>query len=167
LAEENKILRAAIGWRGRTLSAFGLILPLSLVAIAAIAAEPAAVPDERLTPGLIATTNATEACAGGPGEYSRHHRVWHNNVSTGYGLPLSAMGTVEDDDRMPVCLGGDNDSPLNHWPQPLSSAREKDQLEAAVCRMVFDEHSVPLADAQRLFLGDWREAFRRVFGHDP
>jgi hypothetical protein len=127
------------------------------------------VPDERLTPGVIATTNAPEVCAGGPGEYSRRHRVWHDKVGTlqRYGLPLSAMGTVEDDDRVPVCLGGDNSSPLNHWPQPLSSAREKDQLEAAVCRMVCDERSLPLGDAQRLFLGDWREAFRLVFGHDP
>ena len=57
------------------LSRIRLILPLSLVATAAIAAEPAAVPDERLTPGVIATTNATEVCAGGPGEYSRQHRV--------------------------------------------------------------------------------------------
>jgi hypothetical protein len=111
----------------------------------------------------------TEVCAGGPGEYSWHHRVWRGKVSTlqRYGLPLSAIGTVEDDDRVPVSLGGGNSSSLNHLPEPLSSAREKDQLEAAVCRMVCDEHSIPLADAQRLFLGDWRQAFRRVFGRDP
>jgi hypothetical protein len=36
-------------------------------------------------------------------------------------------------DRQP---GGDNSSLLNHWPQPLSSAREKDQLEAAVAAVV-------------------------------
>jgi hypothetical protein len=24
--------------------------------------------------------------------------------------------------EIPVCLGGDNASPLNHWPQPLGGA---------------------------------------------
>jgi hypothetical protein len=78
-----------------------LVLTLSMVATAAIAAEPAAVPDQRLTPGAIASSNAAEVCAGGPGEYSRHHRVWHDKIGTlkKYGLPLSMMPAVEDDDR--------------------------------------------------------------------
>jgi hypothetical protein len=71
--------------------------------------------------------------------------------------------TSKDDDRVPVCLGGDNGNPLNHWAQPRSSAREKDQLEAWVCRAVCDEHSMALRDAQAMFLGDWREAYRQVF----
>jgi len=68
---------------------------------------------------------------------------------------------------VPVCLGGDNADPRNHWPQPRPSAREKDQLEAWVCRAVCDEHSMALPDAQAMFLGDWRAAYRQVFGRDP
>jgi hypothetical protein len=98
--------------------------------------------------------------------YSRRHRVWHDKAGTlaKYDLPPSAGHLVEDDDRVPVCLGGDNADPRNHWPEPWAQAREKDRLEAEVCRPVCDERAMTLQAGQTIFLGDWREGYRRVFG---
>jgi hypothetical protein len=51
-----------------------------------------------------------------------------------YGIPLDRAGLYEDDDLIPVCLGGDNASPLNHWPQPNSTTRgaaDKDSSSGA------------------------------------
>ena len=38
------------------------------------------------------------------------------------------MWAVGDDDRAPVCLGGDRSNPFNYWPQPRPPVRKKDQL---------------------------------------
>jgi len=94
-----------------------------------------------------------------------------------YGHSPSQAGDFEDDDRVPVCLGGDNADARNHWPQRCTQwegllciagpAFEKDQLEAWACRAVCDERQLPLADAQRMFLGDWRAAYRELFGRAP
>jgi hypothetical protein len=133
---------------------------LLLVGVSYAAAMDASAPDDRLTPGALATTNTNEVCGGGPGDYSRRHRVWNDKPSTlaKYGIPPPAARLYEDDDRVPVCLGGNNADPRNHWPQPWHDAREKDQLEAWACRAVCDSHSMPLAKAQALFLADWRTA---------
>jgi hypothetical protein len=153
-----------------------LVLAFILVSAAAIAAEPAAVPDQRLTPGVIRDTDPTVVCALG---YARTHRVWHDKASTliKYGLSPSQTRDFEDDDRVPICAGGDNADPGNHWPQRCTEweglrcvagpAFEKDQLDAWVCRAVCDEHRMPLAAAQRMFLGDWRAAYLEVFGRAP
>jgi hypothetical protein len=37
-------------------------------------------------------------------------------------IPEPEAAKYEDDDLVPVCLGGDNASPLNHWPQPNSAS---------------------------------------------
>jgi hypothetical protein len=53
--------------------------------------------------------------------------------------PLPNAALYEDDDLIPVCLGGDNASPLNHWQQPDSTtpgAVDKDMLEERICREV-------------------------------
>jgi hypothetical protein len=70
--------------------------------------------------------------------YSRAHRVWRDKVGTlaKYGIPLADAGRYEDDDRAPMCLGGDNASPLNHWPEPWDEAERKDELERRICRAV-------------------------------
>jgi hypothetical protein len=110
-------------------------------------------PDPSLTPGAIASTDPADVCAfvDGP-SYSRRHRVWHDKRDTlaKYGLPWSAHALVEDDDRVPVCLGGDNADSRNHWPQPWALAKEKDRLEAEVCRMVCEERAMTLQAGQAI-----------------
>jgi hypothetical protein len=62
----------------------------------------------------------------------------------------------EDDDLVPVCLGGDNASPANRRPQPWSEARRKDQLEARICGQVCaDRDDTELARYQAAFAHDW------------
>ena len=77
-------------------------------------------------------------CAPG---YARAHRVWHDKAGTlaKYHIAPSQAALYEDHDLIPVCLGGDNASPLNHWPQPNSTtpgATDKDMLEERICREV-------------------------------
>lgn len=107
-------------------------------------------PDPMLTPGATLTTDVGEICAPG---YSRAHRVWHDKLGTlhKYGLLPSDARRVEDDDRVPICAGGDNASPLNHWPQSWRQAREKDREEERICRAVCDGE-MRIEDAQRYFL---------------
>lgn len=148
--------------------AAGLLLAGTAFAIA-YAGGAAAVPDDHLTPGAIASTDTAEVCGHVAGiAYSPRHRVWHDKRSTlaKYGLPESAARDYEDDDRVAVCLGGDNADPRNHWPQKWAEAREKDRLEALTCRMVCDGRE-SLTDAQAAFLGDWRQAYALTFGEQP
>ena len=108
-------------------------------------------PDPALTPGAIASRSVAEVCAPG---YSRAHRVWHDKAGTlrKYGLPPSAMSAVEDDDRLPVCAGGANADPRNHWPELWADAHAKDRIEARICRMVCAGR-ITLDEAQKFFLG--------------
>jgi hypothetical protein len=54
---------------------------------------------------------------------------------------------------VPICLGGDNSSPLNHWPEPWDKAERKDELERRMCRAVCGGE-ITLPAAQAIFLGD-------------
>jgi hypothetical protein len=87
--------------------------------------------------------------------------VWHDKIGTlaKYGIPPAEAGRFKDDDRVPVCLGGDNGPPLNHWPETWDQAEQKDELERRMRRAVcVDEITLPAAQA--VFLGDWRNAYR-------
>lgn len=126
--------------------------------------ESQTMPDPALTPGAVASTDVAEVCGYVGGlSYSKRHRVWTDKASTlrKYGIPLSDARLYEDDDRVPVCLGGDNADPRNHWPQPWPEAHVKDkQLEWTTCRAVCRDHTMTLPDAQAIFLGDWRSHLR-------
>jgi hypothetical protein len=132
---------------------------LTSIALPAFAGMAPAMPDPQLTPGAVADTDPAIICAAG---YSRSHRVWHDKISTltKYGVPLADARQYEDDDRVPICLGGDNASPLNHWPQPWDQAEQKDELERRICRAVC-AGELALPAGQAMFLGDWRSAYDR------
>jgi len=86
-------------------------------------ASAASLPDSRLTPGAILETDPTVICTPG---YDKSHRVWRNKRLTAakYGIPWSVARDMEDDDLVPIRLGGDNSDPRNHWLQPCSAWRE-------------------------------------------
>lgn len=143
------------------------------LAAAAALAQPAEVPDDSLTPGAIASTDEAEVCGivGGL-TYSQRHRVWRGRRATlaKYGYPAATpLAQVEDDDRVPVCLGGDNADPRNHWAMPAPAYHRKDLAEAEACRRVCRQHAMTLAEAQALFLApaDWHDAYRALFGREP
>ena len=139
---------------------------LSAIFPALEAREPE-MPDPQLTPGAVASRDVAEVCAmdaSGRYTYSPTHRVWRAKRRTlaKYGIPRSQSRFYEDDDRVPLCLGGNNADPRNHWPQPRTDAELKDRLEREVCIAVCDRHSMSLDEAQRLFLGDWRRAYGMI-----
>lgn len=142
----------------------GLALAAAFVMYALADGPEMAMPDPVLTPGAVASTDLRDICGRVGGRtYTRRHRVWDRKAETlaRYGLPLGQARYYEDDDRVPVCAGGDNADPRNHWAEPLREAHEKDKLEAKACRLVC-EGKVPLGEAQGWFLGDFREQMWRV-----
>lgn len=134
-------------------------------------AEPAdlgAIPDPTLTPGAIATSDIADICGHVNGlTYTKRHRVWEGQAATmqKYGLPLKDKHLYEDDDVIPVCLGGDNANPDNHWPQLWPEAKVKDRMDAGACRLVC-EHKMTVKDAQALFVPDWRVGYCKMYPED-
>ena len=125
---------------------------------------PMQLPDPQLTPGKVASTQIEEVCLKENNlTYSKRHRTWHDKHGTlgKYNIPLLSSNKYEDDDRVPVCLGGDNQSLLNHWPELWSEAHQKDKLEVLACRLVCI-YQISLAEAQGWFLGDWRTQLWRI-----
>lgn len=153
----------------RMIRSLALSCAAGFVLASTAGAQGPAEPDPRLTPGAIATHGTAEVCtkdADGRYTYSPAHRVWHDKRGTlaKYGIPQSQRGFYEDDDRVPLCLGGDNADPRNHWPQPWKEAELKDRLEREICIAVCDWHTMTLDQGQRIFLGDWWQAYRRLIG---
>jgi hypothetical protein len=122
-------------------------------------------PNSKLTPGAIAETRAAVICVHG---YAKAHRVWHEKVATltKYGIAPDHAFLFEDDDLVPVCLGGNNASPLNHWPQPLGgewSAERKDGLEKRVCSEIcLTRDDAQLARYQAAFAKNWVALYRQI-----
>lgn len=73
-------------------------------------------PDPALTPGAVLDTSVETICRPG---YAREHRVWRGKRSTleKYGVPPNQSALYKDDDLIPLCLGGNNSDPRNHWAQ--------------------------------------------------
>jgi hypothetical protein len=80
-------------------------------------------PNPTLTPGAIRDTDPTIICAPG---YDKSHRVWRDKRGTAakYDVPWSIAKDMEDDDLVPIRLGGNNADPRNHWLQPCSAWRD-------------------------------------------
>lgn len=134
------------------------------VGVMASAIGAAAVPDDVLTPGVVATSDLAMICAP---DYSRAHRQTSYDlkewVAREYGVDRH-VGSWEIDHRIPLCLGG-ADTAANLWPQPGAGPwnfRQKDDLEWYACRAVC-EGRLPLSEAVGWFKGDWRSAYAAVF----
>jgi hypothetical protein len=134
-----------------------------LLATPAIAGAPGLLPDHALTPGAVAETKTEVICALG---FVHAHRVWHDKAATlaKYRIAENKAALYEDDDLIPVCLGGDNASPLNHWPQANSAsprAADKDRLEARICfKVCRDRDDSELQRYQTAFAQDWVALWR-------
>lgn len=130
----------------------------------------AALPNPRLTPGDVLTTDAAAVCAPG---YARRVRDVPQSVKNGvyraYGITRREPGEYEVDHLISLELGGSN-SARNLWPesyrtQPLN-ARVKDRLENALHEQVCAGR-VSLPDAQTAIAADWVRAYRRYVGPLP
>ena len=160
-----------LAWLSRVLG-FGCLL-LTLSAGVACAETLPVVPDDTLTPGVVASTDPAEVCGRVDGlTYSQRHRQTTDKmkqaVYAAYHINRAGRD-FEVDHREPICAGG-ADVLKNLWIQLgflHPSYHDKDRLEAYVCRAVCRTHTMTLAEGQAIFLGDWTVGFERVFGRRP
>ncbi|MBF0481293.1 MAG: HNH endonuclease [Desulfovibrionaceae bacterium] len=143
------------------------ILALMLAASVALAGD---LPDRSLTPGAIASTDISEVCRPG---YAKAHRhtpaALKERVYAAYGITRHEPGEYEVDHDVPLCLGGadefENLWPQSYWTEPWN-AHKKDRLEVYVLKLVCKDRTLSLEDGQKIFLGNWIEAYKRFFGDD-
>lgn len=125
----------------------------------------AAIPSDIITPGAIASHDSNEVCGIINGlTYSKRHRATPYDLKAAIRQRDHSTGGGEVDHRVPLCLGG-ADVEANLWWQ--QNFKHKDELEAWACRAVCHEHTLGLDAAQTMFLGDWRESYKQVFGVMP
>ncbi|MBF6560528.1 MAG: hypothetical protein IVW56_09575 [Candidatus Binataceae bacterium] len=134
----------------------------AVAALFLIAASPSAV----LTPGAVATSDPDVICHRGYSSTQRLYRTdraayWRlrREVFAEYRVPASEGRQFEVDDRIPLCLGGEQVL-ANLWAQPRfgpDNAEEKDRIEALACRAACREHTrAAILRWQNAFRGDWR-----------
>jgi hypothetical protein len=90
------------------------------------------------------------------------HAADRRTILARYGRTTWTGNDGELDHRVPFFLGGLTD-PSNEWPEPGSLPNPKDRLEFYVYRRVCDgkPHAMRVRTARRVFLHDWRVAYRR------
>jgi hypothetical protein len=143
-----------------------LLLVLVTLSCAALAAQPV-LPDRRLTPGDVLTTDAAVVCRPGYAERVREvpEGVKHA-VYRAYGITAHAPGEYEVDHLVSLELGGSN-STRNLWPQsyetqPLN-AHVKDRVENRLHELVCEDR-LKLRTAQRAIARDWTKAYVAYVG---
>ena len=148
------------------------VLLVGTAASLAIADPPIReLPDPKLTPGVVASTEIAEVCGIEDGlTYSQRHRATTREMKLAvlreYGEKPQFGGEI--DHLYPLCIGGADDI-KNLWAEPAVgtwSYHDKDRLEAEACRQVCRHHKMPLAEAQALFVPDWRKGYCKMFLED-
>ena len=125
-------------------------------------------PDNRLTPGLVATIDRDDICGFVNGlTYSERHRkttkAMKAEVLRRY--HFDPRRPHEIDHRVPLCGGGADELP-NLGAEPGPEFKAKDMLEDALCAMLCGRTITP-QELDAVFLGDWRVGYRRIFGLPP
>jgi hypothetical protein len=125
-------------------------------------------PDPKLTPGAVLTTDMRDVCT--PGWASAHRHVTaadRRAVLAAYGMSGVPADSIELDHSISLQLGGSNDR-RNLWPQwyhprgsrhPELGAYAKDSVENWLHKKVC-AGEVALPDVQRVIAADWRIAYR-------
>jgi hypothetical protein len=122
---------------------------------------PASVPmpNRRLTPGAIQSSDTAAICTPGWAEAHRDvSEATKDYVASEYGL--SSRSGYEIDHLIPLEVGGAN-SASNLWPEPYDSpygATQKDGLEDYLHDRVC-YHGMPLAEAQHEIAANWYTAW--------
>ncbi len=146
------------------------------LALSAAAAFAADVPDNRMTPGainpIVTQDNINQTiCMRGwtkrirpPERYTyRLKRAQLHRPSSPYFVADAYLRDFEEDHRVPLGLGGAPHDRRNLWPEPRHgewNAEKKDELEDAIHELVC-RHEITLEQGQAVFLGDWREGYRK------
>ena len=139
-------------------------------------AQQSYIPDHERTPGAINpditqdNINAT-VCVPGYTKTIRPPSYHTSRLKAKQMRDLGLPGTMHDyheDHLVPLCVGGAPSDPRSLWPQPVTgkwSTKEKDQLEASVCRQLC-RGDITLQQGQAIFLDnpDWTRAYEKYFG---
>lgn len=148
----------------RFLAALALVCALALPARASD--TDGVVPDPRLTPGEIRTTDRRQICGHSTREFRNVPVTLKVAARRAYGLTSARAGWCaaadgcEIDHRVPLVIGGGNTpgSIRNLWPERPDgpwSFHVKDRCEASVGRAICAGR-ISVTAAQAIFLGDWR-----------
>ncbi len=153
-------------------------LAISFVAFASIVwGDPKAseVPDDSVTPGVVASTDQREVCETVGGlTYSKRHRATPQALKTAIRERDSCdPHNSEVDHRLPLALGGDDvEGNLSCQPGPAYGVKwnfhDKDRLEVYAWESVCKHHTMTLGAAQAMFLApsNWIKRYCEVFS-DP
>lgn len=117
-------------------------------------------PDNACTPGAYVRLSRAEACSPKvrPTLPARERR----RLLSDYGVPDWTGSNGEIDHRVPLFLGGLTVRG-NLWPESGSIPNPKDRLEAEVRQRVCARRpTMRVRTAVRLFLADWRHAYRAL-----
>lgn len=138
---------------------------LLFAATSAIAGDPI-LPNPKLTPGAVLTTNTSLICQSGYSRSVRHTSgQLKHKVYVEYGIEAKS-GYYEVDHLIPLGIGG-ADLRENLWPESRDTqpwnANIKDRLEnylhVEVCA-----GRIPIAQAQKDIAADWMAAYRKYLG---
>jgi len=141
------------------------IIMIMLAATSAFAADPI-LPDLKLTPGAVLTTDAAKICQPGYSREVRHTPgALKHQVYVEYGIDKDT-GHYEIDHLIPLGIGG-ADSRENLWPESRDTkpwnAVVKDRLENYLHGEVCSGHFT-VADAQIAIQSNWIAAYRKYLG---
>jgi hypothetical protein len=143
--------------------------PYLLLFIAPVVlADP--LPDAKLTPGDVLTTDAAVVCVKGYSSTVRNvPKKLKEEVFSEYGITSHQPHEYEVDHLISLELGG-SDSIRNLWPEsyitkPLN-AHVKDRLENKLHKLVCSG-KLPLEQAQREIAENWIEAYKKYVGELP
>jgi hypothetical protein len=147
------------------------LLALSLLVCALGAETWPRLPDDQLTPGAVLTRSRAHVCVANYSNTVRHTgRKLKDLVYEEYRIAVHVVGEAEIDHRVPLSLGG-ADVRENLWPQSYLirpyGAHEKDSLEDRIHALVCHQHSLTLAEGQRVFLGNWIDAYQKYVKGKP
>ncbi len=136
-----------------------------MTATAAFAVDPI-LPDAKLTPGAVLTTDEGTICQPGYSRSVRHTSgALKHQVYVEYGIDRNT-GHYEIDHLIPLGIGG-ADSRENLWPESRDTqpwnAGVKDKLENYLHVEVCAGH-IAVKDAQKAIAADWVAAFRKYLG---
>jgi hypothetical protein len=129
-------------------------------------------PDPTLTPGAADTSITQEniqstICVNGYTKTIRPPAYYTNKLKKRqiqqYGYADKNPKDYEEDQLIPLSIGGNPGDPNNLWPEPRNSewgAAKKDELEFTLYRMVC-KNDVPLKDAQAAIASNWIGAYKK------
>jgi len=149
-------------------------LTFAFVSFAAIVwgePQPSEVPDDSLTPGIVASTDESEVCGTVGGlTYSKRHRLDHTIQRSIRERDGCDPHNSEVDHRCALALGC-ADVEQNLWCQPGPAQgvtwnyHDKDRLEVYAWQSVCHHHTMTLDEAQKMFIApsNWIERYCEVF----